>query len=188
MAGDGGMGDDGDVGGDDGMGGGEGGNAGGGACEAKTTDVPTPLWGDKVLIRPPHGVELTEDSPAHAVARSSAGFVSACDASVMEMHIFTFDKQPKQTLQSFSDEIVNDFLPKNGYTDGSVKEKVVEQKDAVHVIVDYPANKGGPPASMYIASVERGDLRFAIMYRTSPDEIGMLKPTFKASAESLVLP
>ncbi len=170
--------------------GGEAGGDGGGApttCEAKVAGAPVPLFEEKVLIRPPVNVELVEDNPTFATTYASAGFVSACDATVDRMSLFVFQNDPKKKLGTYLDEVVNEMLPKSGYQNGTRDKNYLETDTDAHTGVEYPAADGAPPAKLYIAVARRFDNVFVILYQTRPDEFVVLKPTFEESAKSLLV-
>jgi hypothetical protein len=157
------------------------------ACTTEVADTPTPLFGEKVLIRPPVNVELVEDNPTFATTFASAGFVSACDATVDRMSIFVFQSDPKKAIGTYMDEVIDDMLTKSGFKGGTPGEPVVDTETDVHKAVEYAAADGQPPAMLYIAVTRKFDNVFVVVYQTRPDEFSALEPTFKASAESLLV-
>ncbi len=172
-------------------GGGKDGGDGGGeepakACEAKTADAPTPLFGEKVLIRPPVNVDLHEENPTFAVAQTTGGFVSACEGTVDRMTMLLFQNDKKKPLAKYADEFYS-ALEKNGYT-GGTREKPQVDSDTDHVFVaEYPPAGGQPASKLYIALKRRQDVIIALTYQTRPDEYGKLEATFRASADSLLV-
>jgi hypothetical protein len=172
-----------------GDGGGEDGGDGGEApksCEAKTADAPTPLFGEKVLIRPPVNVELHEENPTFAVAQTTGGFVSACEGTIDRMTMLIFQNDKKKPLAKYADEFYS-ALEKNGYT-GGTRDKPSVDSDTDHAFVaEYPAAGGQPASKLYIALKRRQDVIIALTYQTRPDEFPKLEPTFKASADSLLV-
>jgi hypothetical protein len=187
---DGGSGAGGDGGGAEG--GGDGGGDGGGApppenCEAKTADAPTPLFGEQVLIRPPVGVEFqAEDNPTFAQASSSAGFVSACDATVKRVLVFVFQNDKKTGLDKTAGEFLTT-LEQQGYQGGKKGEPTVNSKTDYHVVVEYPAAGGNQASNLYVAVARRYENVFVVVYEAEPADFKALLPTFKASAESLLV-
>lgn len=190
---------DGGGGGDDGGGGdgggdagGDGGGDGGGSappanCEAKTADAPTPLFGERVLIRPPVGVEFIEDdNPTFAQAQMSGGFVSACDATVKRMLIFVFENDKKKGLDKYTAEFI-ETLGQQGYQGGKLSAPTLATKTDHHVVVEYPAGAGSQASNLYIVSARRFENVFIVVYEADPPEFKALQPTFKASAESLLV-
>lgn len=175
-----------------GDGGGEGGAAagdGGGAaktCEPQVADTPTPLFGEKVLIRPPINVELQEENPTKATTYASAGFVSACDATVDKMWVLIFEaNEQNKNLTKFMDDFIGSYLSKVGFANGERSENYVESDTALHTSVEYPAADGNPPATLYIGLTYQQGRVFAIVFQTRPDEFALLKPTFQESAQRL---
>jgi hypothetical protein len=156
-------------------------------CAAQVADTPVPLFGERVLIRPPINVDLQEDNPSMAVAISGSGFVSACDATVDEMRVFVFESDKKKSVQAYVDEFVNVFLAKAGYTNGTQGEKYVDTPTEVHTSLEYPAHNGQPPAAVYLAATRKDNNIFIVFFRTRPDEFAMLKPTFQESAQRLLV-
>lgn len=73
-------------------------------CEAQVAEVPTALFSERLLIRPPIGVEVVEVMPA--LARSTAATRSACDAMVTQMMIGFLADDPGKPLTTIRDEIV----------------------------------------------------------------------------------
>lgn len=156
-------------------------------CEAKVADAPTPLFNEKVLIRPPVNVELVEENPTYATTYASSGFVSACDATVDRMHIFVFESDDKKGLDKYLDEFIDVYLVKSGFKDGSRQDNFLSTATDMHTAVEYPSAGGQPPAMLYVATARRFSNVFMIVYQTRPDEFSALKPSFKASAESLLV-
>lgn len=176
-----------DGGGGGGDGGGDGGSAPPANCEAKTADTPTPLFGEQVLIRPPVGVEfMQDDNPTFAQASSSAGFVSACDATVKRVLVFVFQNDKKKGLDATADEFLST-LEQQGYAGGKKGEPLVDTKTDYHTVVEYPASGGNPASNLYVAVARRYDNVFVVVYEAEPADFKALQPTFKASAESLLV-
>jgi hypothetical protein len=167
-------------------GGGDGGTEPAKACEAKTSDAPTPLFGEKVLIRAPVNVDLVEQNPTFAVAQTTGGFVSACEGTVDRMTMLLFQNDKKKPLTKYADEFY-EALEKNGYT-GGTREKPQVDSDTDHAFVaEYPAAGGQPASKLFIALKRRQDVIIALTYQTRPDEWTKLESTFKASADSLLV-
>ena len=153
------------------------------ACEAKVAEVPTALFGDKVLIRPPIGVELVEDNPTVAMTYST--FVSTCDATIDRMQLYVFTNDEAKSLSSYLTEFLQS-LEKGGYADGSVTP--VSDSDAeVMSAVQYPAAGGQPPAKLLVAVERKLDNVFIVVFQTQPDQWDGLSETFIASARSLLV-
>jgi hypothetical protein len=177
---------------DGGDGGGEGGEGGDGgepatqSCEAKTADAPTPLFGEKVLIRTPVNVDLHEENPTFAVAQTTGGFVSACEGTVDRMTMLVFQNDKKKKLSTYADEFYS-ALEKNGYTGGTRNPAVVDSDTDHAFVAEYPAAGGQPASKMYIALKRRQDVIIALTFQTRPEEYTKLEPTFKASADSLLV-
>jgi hypothetical protein len=188
----------GDGGGGDGGGGADGGGADGGgagdgggekpkSCDAKTADAPTPLFGEQVFIRPPVNVTLAEENPTMAVGHVSGGFVSACDATVDRMTLLVFEHDKAKTPKDFAADFIDHYLHKGGYTGGTKSDPIVDTKTDYDISVEYPAQGGAPASVLYIAVKQRHKNFFAIVYQTRPDEYPILKPTFQASAGTLLV-
>ena len=177
---------------DGGDGGAEGGDAGEGgepteqSCEAKTADAPTPLFGEKVLIRTPVNVDLHEENPTFAVAQTTGGFVSACEGTVDRMTMLIFQNDTKKPLGKYADEFYS-ALEKNGYTGGTRETPQVDSDTDHAFVAEYPAAGGQPASKLYIALKRRQDVIIALTYQTRPDEWTKLEATFKASADSLLM-
>lgn len=181
--------------GDDG--GAEGGEEGGGeeggaaeppkSCEAKVADTPTALFGDQVLVRPPVNVEIVEDNPTFATTFTSGGFVSACEATVDRMSLFVFQNDKKKNVKAYMDEVINTMLANSGFKNGSRGKNHVESEVQLDTEIEYPAGDGAPPAKLYISVKKLYQFALVVVYQTRPDEFGTLLPTFKASAESLIV-
>lgn len=178
--------------GDDGAEGGEEGGEEGGAeppktCEAKVADTPTALFGDQVLVRPPINVEIVEDNPTFATTFTSGGFVSACEATVDRMSLFVFQNDKKKNVKAYMDEIINTMLAGSGFKNGTRGKNHVETEVQLDTEIEYPAGDGAPPAKLYISVKKLYQFALVVVYQTRPDEFGALLPTFKASAESLIV-
>ena len=163
------------------------GGGGGETCEAKTSDSPTPLFGDKVLIRVPVNVELVEDNPTFARTFSSAGFVSACDATVKNMFVQVYENDPKKPLKTYMQEVIDVTLTQSGYANGSRAGNPVESDTDYHTIMEYPPGKGTPAVKLYVVVVRRLNNVLLVVYEAVPEEFGLLQPSFKKSAESLLI-
>jgi hypothetical protein len=155
-------------------------------CEAKVADAPTALFDENVLIRPPINVELVEDNPTKAEAVVSGGFVSACEATVDRMSLFVFANDAKKSAKVFADEFLEN-LAKGGFTGGTKSSPIVETNDELDLSVEFPAAGGQPASVLYIAVRRRHANFFVIVYQTRPGEFAALKPTFTASAKSLLV-
>lgn len=155
-------------------------------CDAKVADAPTALFDEHVLIRPPINVELVEDNPTKAEAVVSGGFVSACEATVDRMSLFVFDNDAKKSAKVFADEFLEN-LAKGGFTGGTRSSAIVETNDEYDLSVEFPAAGGQPASVLYLAVRRRHANFFAIVYQTRPGEFAALKPTFTASAKSLLV-
>jgi hypothetical protein len=180
--------------GDDGgaEGGEEGGEEGGAAeppksCDAKVADTPTALFGDQVLVRPPINVEIVEDNPTFATTFTSGGFVSACEATVDRMSLFVFQNDKKKNVKAYMDEVINTMLANSGFKNGTRGKNHVESEVQLDTEIEYPAGDGAPPAKLYISVKKLYQFALVVVYQTRPDEFGALLPTFKASAESLIV-
>lgn len=174
----------GDGGGDEG---GDGGEPAAKACDAKVSETPTALFGDKVLIRAPINVELVEENPTFATTYASGGFVSACEATVDRMSLFVFENDKKKGVDKYMEEVINDMLAKSGYSGGTRGKNFVDSKTQLDTEVEYPPAGGQPPAKLYISVKKLYDYTLVTVFQTRPDEFGALKPTFSASTESLIV-
>jgi len=172
--------------------GGSGGDSGGEtpppakACEAKVADAPTALFDERVLIRPPVNVELIEDNPMKAEAVVSGGFVSACEATVDRMSLFVYENDTKKSAKVFADEFLEN-LARGGFSGGTKSSAIVETNDEFDISVEFAASGGNPATVMYLAVRRRHSNFFIIVYQTRPGEFPALKPTFTASAKSLLV-
>ena len=155
-------------------------------CEAKVADAPTPLFDEKVLIRPPVNVELIEENPTKAEAVVSGGFVSACEATIDRMTLLVFANDKKKSAKVFADEFLEN-LAKGGYTGGVKGTPIVETNDEFDISIEYPAAGGQPASVLYIAVRRRFENFFTLVYQTRPGEFAALKPTFTKSASSLLV-
>lgn len=172
---------------DEGGGGDDGAAAATAKCDAQVASTPTSLFSDRVLIRPPVNVVLVEDSPMFATTYQSGGFVSACDGTVDRMSVFVFQNDAKKTLGTYASEVIDDMLPKSGFSGGTRGSNHVDTATDLHTDVEYPAGDGSPPAKLYIGVTRKLDLVLVVIYQTRPDEFGVLMPTFKESANSLLV-
>jgi hypothetical protein len=156
-------------------------------CDAKTADAPQALFGDKVLIRPPVNVQLAEENPTLAVAQVSGGFVSACEATIDRMNLMIFANDKKKSAKQFAEELIDVYLAKGGYTGGTKGSAILDTQNDYDISVEYPAEGGQPASVLYVAIRRRHENFFAIVFQTRPDEYPALKPTFTASASSLLV-
>jgi hypothetical protein len=152
-------------------------------CEAKVADVPTALFGDRILIRTPPNVELVEDNPTLATTYSS--FVSTCDATIDRMSVLVFANDAGKPLGAYLAEFL-DALKKSGYADGA--DTVLSNTDAeVMSAIEYPAADGQPPAKVLVAVTRKLDNVFIVFYQTQPDQWDGLSNSFIASARTLLV-
>lgn len=172
-------------------GGGDGGGDGGAAapteCGAKVADTPTLLFGDKVIFRPPPGVEFIPDgNPTFAQAMMSGGFISTCDANIKRVMISLFDVDKKRSMPKLLDEMV-EALAQQGYAGGNKSGPFVDTKTDHHIAMEYGGDGGSQATVLYIAAARRGDTDFVIIYESAPEEYKLLKPTYEESAKSLFI-
>lgn len=156
-------------------------------CDAKVADAPTALFGEQVLIRPPINVELNESNPTLAEAVVSGGFVSACEATVDRMTLLVFENDKKKSAKAFGEEFISHYLASGGYTGGTPSAPILDTNDEYELSVEYPAAGGNPASVLYIAVRRRHANFFTLVYQTRPGEFAALKPTFAASAKSLLV-
>ena len=152
-------------------------------CEAQVADVPTGLFGDRILIRPPVNVELVEDNPTFATTYSS--FVSACDATVDRMSLLVFADEPNKSLQTYLAEF-RASLAQSGYQGGE-ETPVAAEKNQVMSAVEFPAADGNPPAKVLISVARKPGNVIVVFYQTQPDQWDGLSNTFVASANTLLV-
>jgi hypothetical protein len=172
-------------------GGGDGGDGGGAAapttCDAKVADTPALIFGDAVMLRPPIGVEFPpDDNPMTQTAQMAGGFVSACDASVKRVVVSVYQVDKKKKLGKLLDEYLA-VLEKQGFTGGTKSEAYVDTATDYHLSVEYGGGGGAPPTTIYYAVARRNDKDFILAFESAPDEFKLLKPTFEASAKSILL-
>lgn len=183
-----------DAGGDDGGGsvtdaGGEGGGDGGAAapttCEAQVADTPTLLFMDKVIFRPPAGVEFApDDNPMVQTAMMSSGFMSACDGIIKRVVVNNFEANKKRTPAKLVEEFIES-LDKQGYTNGKRSEAYVDSPTDYHLSVEYGAGGGGEAVVLYIAVARRNESDFVVVYESNVEDFTLLKATYEESAKSL---
>jgi hypothetical protein len=89
--------------------------------------------------------------------------------------------------KDFATDFIDHYLHKGGYTGGKKSDPIVDTKTDYDVSVEYPAVGGAPASVLYIAVKQRHKNFFAIVYQTRPDEYPVLKPTFQASAGTLLV-
>jgi hypothetical protein len=154
------------------------------ACEAAVSDTPTALFDERVLLRVPLNVELVETNATFATTFQSAGFVSACDATVHQMSVLKFAND-KSELGVFVHDFINSYLVKGGFTDGSRGIDRMASETDLRTVVEYPAGNGQPAMTMYIAVTRKLDFIIVATYLATPDEFAMLEPTFQESASRI---
>lgn len=156
-------------------------------CAAQIASVSVPLFGDRVLVKPPINVELVQEHEGLATTYASGGFVSACDATVDKMTILVFKNDKKKKLATYVDEVINDMLPKNGFAGGTRGKNHVETATDIHTDIEYPAANGAPPAQLYVAVTRKFDYVLVAVYQTRPPEFPVLLPSFRESAKSILV-
>lgn len=157
------------------------------ACEAQVADAPTPLFDESVLIRPPINVELTVANPTLATTYAEDGYVSACEAVVDRMSILVSANDKERPLSEFATDIIDKTLAGNGFTNGTRGTNPVDTDTALHTTMRYPAADGNPPVVIYIAIARKYNYILTTLFETRPDDFALLEPTFKKSAESLLV-
>lgn len=156
-------------------------------CAAKVADTPTLLFNDKVIFRPPPGVEFVLDgNPTFAQASMSGGFISTCDASIKRVMISVFEAQKKRKPAAVANEMI-EALASQGYADGKKSAVFVDTANDYHLSVEYAGAGGSQATVLYIAVARRGDTDFVIIYESGPEDYKLLKPTYEESAKSLFI-
>ncbi|MEM6995925.1 MAG: hypothetical protein AAF721_35785 [Myxococcota bacterium] len=176
--------------------GGSGGSAGGAeTCKAEVAD-PTLLFSTSILLRPPKGVEFPPDdgNPTFAGATMSGGFISSCDGTVKRVNVLVFPKGKSvdKTLEEFMAS-----LAEQGYQNPKDLGVKHEAKGEKHVAYEFPAQGGNPASALYVVVAERAgatvppidkiDNTFIVVYETTPEDYGILEPTFIESGKSLFI-
>ncbi|MEM7156413.1 MAG: hypothetical protein AAF799_26405 [Myxococcota bacterium] len=165
----------------------DGGASGPPTCEAKVADTPTLLFNDKVIFRPPPGVEFALDgNPTFVQAAMSGGFVTTCDATVKRVLIWVFGVDKKKNQAKVVDEMIESLEPQ-GYKGGKKSAPLLDNATDYHVTVDYGGGGGGEAVTLYVAVARRGDTDFVIIYEAAPADAKGLQPTFMESAKSLFI-
>lgn len=171
-------------------GGGDGGDGGAAAptsCDAKVAEAPTLIFNGLVMLRPPTGVDFPpDDNPMVQTAAMSGGFVSACDASVKRVMVFSYEADKKKKLGKLVDEFI-DTLKGQGYSGGTKSSAYVDSATDFHVSVEYGGSGGGEAVVLYLAGARRGTSDFIAVYETTPEDFKLLKPTFEESAKTILL-
>ena len=153
-------------------------------CEGKVADVPTALFGDRILIRPPPNVELVEENPTLATTYSS--FVSTCDATVDRMQLFVFQNNKQQSIRTYHQQFVST-LANAGYANASGTDVISETDQELTTAIEYPAAAGNPPAKLLIHVARKLDNVIIVFYQTQPGDWDGLSNSFIASAQSLLV-
>lgn len=152
-------------------------------CEPKVADVPTALFGDRVLIRPPVNVELVEDNPTMATTFST--YVSTCDATVDRMSLFVFANEKSKPLATYLSEFVHT-LDQSGYK-GGIEAAISQGNDELLTSIEYPAANGQPAAKVLVAIARKFENVLVVFYQTQPDQWDGLSGSFVASAKTLLV-
>jgi hypothetical protein len=151
-------------------------------CEGKVADVPTALFGDRILIRPPLNVELVEENPTLATTYSS--FVSTCDATVDRMQLFVFANNKGKSIRTYQEEFLES-LANAGYNDASGTDVIAENDQELTSAVEYPAAGVSPPAKLLVQVARKLDNVIIVFYQTRPSEWDGLSNSFLASTKTL---
>jgi hypothetical protein len=152
-------------------------------CEPKVADVPTALFGDRVLIRPPVNVELVEDNPTMATTYST--YVSTCDATVDRMSLFVFASDKTKPLATYLSEFVQT-LDQSGYK-GGIEAAISQRNDEILTSIEYPSANGQPAAKVLVAVTRKFENVLVVFYQTQPDQWDGLSGSFVASAKTLLV-
>lgn len=156
-------------------------------CAAKVSDTPTLLFGDKVIMRAPPGVEFVPDeNPSFISATMSGGFMSTCDAIIKRVMISVFEVDKKKKPGKVLDEMV-EALASQGYTDGKKSAAFVDTATDYHAAIEYAGGGGSQAVVLYIAVARRGDRDFVVIFESGPEDYKALKPTYEESAKSLFI-
>jgi hypothetical protein len=152
-------------------------------CEPKVADVPTALFGDRVLIRPPVNVELVEDNPTMATTYST--YVSTCDATVDRMSLFVFANEKSKPLSTYLSEFLQT-LDQSGYK-GGIEAAISQGNDEILTSIEYPSANGQPAAKVLVAVTRKFENVLVVFYQTQPDQWDGLSGSFVASAKTLLV-
>lgn len=182
----------GDAGGGDAGGGGD--KAGGGGeegpdpnkvCDASTSDTPTALFANNVVVRLPKGMELVEENPFFARI-ATKDTVSTCDAIISFGAVGYFQADPSKDPKKTRDETIQ---AARGVPPSEVtwSEETVKNRDYAGQY-DIPADdKGNPPIRGWFVLKEKGGFTFWYSLETHPNAWNALKKTFQESGKRLLI-
>ena len=164
-----------------------GGNGAPADCGAKVSETPTLLFGDKVIMRPPPGVEfIQDDNPTFVQAMMSGGFMSTCDAIIKRVMISLYAVDKKKKPAKVADEMV-EALASQGYAGGKKSGPFVDTATDYHIAVEYGGGGNSKTIVLYIAVARRDDTDFVVIFESGPEDYKVLKPTYEESAKSLFI-
>lgn len=151
-------------------------------CEAQVAEVPTALFSERLLIRPPIGVEVVEVMPA--LARSTAATRSACDAMVTQMMIGFLADDPGKPLTTIRDEIVAAMGLSPGALTWDEVEHAANRLAGATSLANSPE---APPSRGWFVLVRGSGLVGWVLLEASAEDYVVLAPSFAASGGSLLI-
>lgn len=154
-------------------------------CDVALADVPTPLFGERLLIRMPRNVEMLEENPTFASAQASGGFVVTCDAVLRRAGVMVFQNDDAKSLGDYARE-VTELLEKNGYVGARDIEWTAPRTNGRRGTVVIPALHGQPETELLLDIRRFRDLLVLVMFDALPEDFARLSPSLHASADSLL--
>lgn len=152
-------------------------------CDAEVTEAPVALFNERVLIRPPKGVDLVEIQPNLARITSSSS-VSTCDAIVSMMLVGYFEPDPKVKFVDYRDQVLEARgIPKqqiSGWSEETAKDRSYEGSYSVP-----ESEKGEPPIQGWFVMKEVEGLVFWTLYETHPNAWDAVRKSFQESGRRL---
>lgn len=162
-------------------------------CDAEVAEVPYPLYGDSILIRPPKGVEgFVENSPFDAYMNPSQPESVSCveglpGAIISRGQLFIFEDNKKTALK----DSLPEYLEKLGYAAGTqfdLKEEGSGDSRYLHVGIEMaPDDQNPEPAKAWVVMRTGQNRMVVLVYETHANAFNALRKTFEESGRSVLI-
>lgn len=148
---------------------------------AAALDPPVDLFNGDVSIAVPQNIALEHPTPF--LATNLKDISSACDTPMRMSVMVLEDVASDQSL----DEKATQMLGKHGFTDGTIDAPEIKTTVECRLIGTFPPKGELPAATVYAVLERHGDRLYFVIYRSSPEGFAKLLPSFRASADSMIV-
>jgi hypothetical protein len=160
--------------------------AGPAACQPALADSPTALFGTRILIRLPKGLELVEQNPFYAQAASPKGATN-CGQPISYAALGFFEYPANSAVQ----DVRNTLIEMRGLTAANVTWDDEGSRGRTYTAgYSAPADAAtGAPAirGWFVLRESNEKYAYFALYETDPAQWDAVKPVFVASGRSLLI-